>query len=151
MLHGTPEQQEQLKRALGCKGKKVSVDALAAVIEEKAEKHDFLAEVRSSKTITIPAGRRMQLKCKVKCNPEDDQVVYFAPLLSPDGSEDKLVCTETVSKLRRGYTNHVLVDVMNLTGEVKVLRKGTVIGSVHSVSSVLPMTKLFNSGGGSRG
>ena len=63
-------------------------------------------------------------------------------LQSPDGYEEKLVCNETVSKLHRGHTNHVMVDVLNLTEEEKVLGKGTVI--VHSVSSVLPMTKLFN-------
>ena len=147
ILNGDAKQRECLENALCRGGKKISVDALAAIIEDKADKEDFLAEVKCPRTVKIPAGHRLQVKCRVKALADDnEQVVYFAPLMSPDGSEEKLVCNETVSKLRRGRTNHVVVDMLNLTGEEKVLGKGTVIGSVHSVSSVLPMTKLFNTG-----
>ena len=145
VLEGKGDQRKQLGDSLCSRGKVVSVDALAAVIEEKAINRDFLTEVKSPRAVSVPAGCRVQVKCRVKAHSEDkEQTVYFAPLLSPDGSEDRLVCTETVSKLRRGHTNHVVVDVMNMSGETKVLRKGAVIGSVHSVSSVVPMTRLFN-------
>ena len=147
VLEGDVDQRKQLGDSLGSRGKVVSVDALAAVIEEKAINRDFLTEVKSPRAVSVPAGCRVQVKCRVKAHSEDkEQTVYFAPLLSPDSSEDRLVCTETVSKLRRGHTNHVVVDVMNMSGETKVLRKGAVIGSVHSVSSVVPMTRLFNTG-----
>ena len=59
---------------------------------------------------------------------DKEQSVYFEPLLSPDGCEDRLVCSETVSKLRRGHTNHVVVDVVNFSSETKVLNKGAVLG-----------------------
>ena len=49
--------------------------------------------------------------------------------------EDRLICNETVSKLRLGHTNHVVVDVMNLSAETKVLSKGEVLGSVQCVVS----------------
>ena len=122
VLEGGVAQRELLGKSLGCHGKIVSVDALAAVIEEKAVNHDFLAEVKSPQNITVAAGCRVKVKCRVKAHTDEkEQSVYFAPLLSPDDSEDCLVFTETVSKLRKGHTNHVVVDVMNLSGETKVL------------------------------
>ena len=145
ILEGGAEQRNQLERSLGCQGRTVLVDALAAVIEEKAGGQDFLTEVKSSRTVMVGAGCHVSVKCRVKAHSDEkEQTVYFNPLLSPDSCEDRLVCTETVSKLRRGHTNHVVVDVMNLSGEVKVLKKGSVLGSVHSVSSVMPMTRLFS-------
>ena len=150
VLEGGVKQREQLGKSFS-RGKTISVDALAAVIEEKAANQDFLTEVKSPRAVTVAAGCRAQIKCRVKAySDEKEQTVYFAPLLSPDDQEDRLVFTETVSKLRKGRTNHVVVDVMNLSGETKVLQKGVVIGSMHSVSSVMPMTKLFDTGVGSQ-
>ena len=147
VLEGNAEQRKELGSSLCCPGKVVSVDALAAVMEEKAVNHDFLAEVKSPQTVSIPSGCHVRLKCRVKAHSDEkEQTVYFAPLLSPDGCEDRLICNETVSKLRLGHTNHVVVDVMNLSAETKVLSKGEVLGSVHSVSSVMPMTRLFDGG-----
>ena len=147
ILEGKTDQRKELRNSLKCPGKVISVDALAAVIEEKAEKSDFLTEVKSPLTVSIPSGSHVRVKCRVKAHSDEkEQTVYFSPLLCPDGSDDQLVCNEAVSKLRRGHTNHVIVDVMNLSGKTKVLNKGTVLGSVHSVASVMPMTRLFDSG-----
>ena len=148
LLEGKMDQRTEFGRSLSCPdGKVVSVDALAAVMEEKAGNRDFLAEVKSPKTVSIPAGCHVRVKCRVKAQSDErEQTVYFSPLLSPDGSEDRLVSNEAVSKLRRGHTNHVIVDVMNLSSKTKVLNKGAVLGSMHSVSSVMPMTRMFNAG-----
>ena len=48
---------------------------------------------------------------------------------------------ETVSQLRRGRTNYVYVEVLNDSCQEKVVRKGSVLGSVHSVSAVIPMMR----------
>ena len=147
VLRGNDETRQHLEEALGTSGRKVSISSLAAIIEEHASRNDFLTEVKSAKSVKIPSGHRVRMKCKVKALAADqEQVVYFSPVLSPDDSADTLVCNETVCTLRRGHTNHVVVDVMNLSGEDRVLRKGTVIGSVHSVSAVMPMTRMFDSG-----
>jgi hypothetical protein len=68
--------------------------------------------------------------------------VYFSPRLTE--SDEELTFSETVCKLKRGQTNHVFVDVMNLSNKERVLSKGTVIGTVHSVSAVIPMVGLFD-------
>ena len=142
ILNGSPEQRKALEKALSSNRKSFSMDALTAMVEQKSKDPDFLVEVKSSDTITVPAGHRMQMKCRVKAQSNDDeQTVYFSPALSEN--EEDLMFSQTVSKLRRGRTNHVVVDVMNHSVCDKVLRKGTVIGSMHSVASVIPMTKLF--------
>ena len=132
-----------LESALKSEKQEVSIDALATVIEQKSENPDFLTEVVSSKAVKVPAGHRIKLKCKVKAQSvAKEETVYFEPLLTSDTEE--LFCSETVSTLKYGRTNHVVVDVLNTTKEDKWLRKGKVLGSVHSVSAVTPMTKMMN-------
>ena len=142
---GSPEQRKLLQNALECEASSFSVDALAAIVEQKLENPDFLTEVSSSKSFNVPAGRRVQIKCRVKAQSNgSEQTVYFHPLLSPD--EEQLMYSETVSKLRRGHTNYVTVDVMNRSSVDKWVKKGEVIGSVHTVSAVTPMTGMFDLG-----
>ena len=40
---------------------------------------------------------------------------------------------------KRGKTQYIFIDVINSTKTDKILSKGTVIGSCHSVSAVMPM------------
>ena len=67
----------------------------------------------------------------------NEQTVYFAPRLSIDDENFEIL--ETVTKLRRGKTNYVYVEVLNQSKEEKVLPKGYMVGSIHSVSAVVPM------------
>ena len=67
---------------------------------------------------------------------DGNQSVYFSRRVSGD---DDFTFLETVSQLRRGRTNYVYVEVLNESCQEKVLRQGSVVGSVHSVSAVIPM------------
>ena len=81
LLDGKTDHRAELGNSLNCLGKVVSVDALAAVMEEKAGNRDFLAEVKSPKTVSIPAGCHVRVKCRVKAqSDEKEQTVYFSPL-----------------------------------------------------------------------
>ena len=71
----------------------------------------------------------------------DEQSVYFSPRLME--SDEDLNILETVTSLKRGRTNYVVVEVLNETKQDKVLSKGTEIGSIHSVAAVTPMVKMF--------
>ena len=135
LTDGSREERETRRKlwevALQCEKEVVSVDALAAVIEQRNENPDFLTEIVSSKSVKVPAGHRVKMKCKVKAQTtEKEETVYFSPLLTSDGDEN-LIFSETVSSLRYGDTNHVIVDIMNTTKSDKWVRKGVVIGSVH--------------------
>ena len=112
------------------------------MVEEKFKNPSFITEVSSSTSFKIPSGHKTQMKCRVKAQSNGkEQTVYFQPLLSAD--EDLHYC-ETVSKLRTGHTNYVVVEVLNNSAVDKWVKKGEVIGSVHTVSSVMPMTRMFN-------
>ena len=52
------------------------MDALTAMVEQKSKDPDFLVEVKSSDTITVPAGHRMQMKCRVKAQSNDDEQTH---------------------------------------------------------------------------
>ena len=78
------------------------------MIQENAESADFLTEVKVSSSVAIPAGRRVQIRCRVKAQGNDaEQNVYYSPTLTD--SEDDLTFLETVSTLKRGRTNYVTV------------------------------------------
>ena len=152
VLEGSEEQKRALKASLGFRRKGFDLDPLVSLIQKKAEDQDFLAEVKLSKTINVPAGHRVQVTCRAKVQTADDeQVVYFAPVVADTDSEDQVVFSETVSRLKRGRTNHVVVDVMNMSRVDREVQKGTVIGSLHSVGAVVPMMSMVNRRKGKEG
>ena len=146
ILNGSPEEQTALQTALKGRDNRWDLEPLSAVIQENADSPDFLTEVKSSSRITVPAGRKVQVRCRIKAQGNDlEQAVYFQPVLTE--SEDDLTFLETVSTLKCGRTNFVTVEVMNLSASEKVLSKGRVVGSIHSVSAVLPMLRRKDIGG----
>ncbi len=126
--------------------KTFNIEAFVSLIQDQANNPDFLSEVKVPASVTVPAGHRRQVKCVVRdrCD-EDEQTVYFSPKLNID--DEDLEFLETVTTLRRGRTNHVFVEVMNKTNHDMVLSKGSVMGSIHSVSAVVPMMKAYWDGG----
>ena len=138
VLNGTSEQCDALQSSLG-KGK-VEMKPLVSLIQQKANNPDFLTEVKASTTTRVPAGHRVQMKCRVKAQGNaEEQTVYFLPRISEN---DQVTLSETVSTLRRGRTNYVYVDVINATNREQMVEKGVIMGSIHSVSAVMPMVKF---------
>ena len=144
VLDGSKDQHAALKSAL--RGKKnFEIEPLTALITEKASNPSHLAEVKASDEVTIPAGCRTRIKCRVKVQGDNtDETVYFSPVITEN--DDDLTFLETVSQLKQGRTNSVVVEVLNQSKVQKVLRKGRVIGSVHAVSAVIPLMKLVDEG-----
>ena len=121
------------------------IDAFVALIQEQANNPDFLSEVKVPESIVVPAGHRKQVKCVVRDRCDDDeQTVYFSPKINID--DEDLEFLETVTTLKRGRTNHVFVEVLNKTNHDMKLGKGCVMGSIHSVSAVVPMMKAYWNG-----
>ena len=134
------EDMVALKSSLG--GKEGIVEALMAVIKEKEENLDFLAEVKVPFNVKIPGGMKKSIKCRIKVPVNgEEQIVHFRPLLMEDGS-DEVIFLETVETLKRGHTNYIYVEVLNPTSQEKLLEKGKILGSVHEVSAVIPMVKF---------
>ena len=138
ILKGSSEQQVALEASLKGNSSGFKVEALTTLVQKRAVAPDYFTDVKTSSSISVPAGRRVQIKCRVKTSADDtNQTAYFSPILTD--CDEELTFSETVSQLKRGQTNHVIVDIMNQTGKEKTLPKGTIIGSMQSVSAVIPM------------
>ena len=101
VLEGSEEQRMALKTSLGHKQEGIDLERLVSLIQEKAEDPDFLVEVKLPKTVLVPAGHKIQVKCRAKDQTDvNEQAVYFAP--SVEDRDDELQFSETVSTLKRG-------------------------------------------------
>lgn len=95
---------------------------------------DFLSEVKASNSVKFPAGHWVQLRFCVKVQSNNkEQAVCFVPKASE--SYEELAFSETVSNIRRGRMNYVIVDVLNQTKEEKIL---------FIVAAVIPRMKFKN-------
>ena len=145
VLNGAAGHADALRAALSCTRGDFEVNSLMAMVQERADQEDFLTEVKASSSVNVPAGTKVQIRCRVKAMSDDgDQTVYFSPRV--EEGDDELTFLETVTKLRRGRTNYMVVEVLNQSSKDKVLAKGTLLGSVHCVSAVIPMVKQFETG-----
>ena len=141
ILNGSQEQLNALEGSLRKQKRGFVIDPLVALVQKQAESPDCVADVKLPKAVIVPAGHRMQVKCRAKVDAgEDGQMVYFSPLVADSGGE--LEFSETVCTLRYGRTNHVIVDIMNHSKIDKELSKGMLLGSIHTVAAVLPMVSM---------
>ena len=138
VLHGTEADREKLKSCLCSNSSKW--EPLIALIEKQASDPDFLTEIKTSESVHVPAGSKVRMRCRVKAQANsEEQTVLFTPKIRE--GDDELQFNECVSKLKRGKTNYVYVDAINESRVDKVVSKGSMIGSVHSVSAVIPMMR----------
>ena len=141
VVKGSEEEHQLLKNSLRNGEHGVQVDMLVAAMQEKYQDSDYLAPIKSSEDVHVPAGRKVRIRCRVKVPGNGcDETVYFQPRLGDE--DEELSFTDSVCRLKYGRTNYVYLDVMNLTRRDRVLPKGEVIGSVHSVGAVIPMVKF---------
>ncbi len=121
--------------------------AVINLIKKEALKEDYVV---STKENIIPANSRYKVKCKTGYRASElEESVMFSP--NPLNSELEMEDLVTKVRLGRGYT-HVVVK--NPTNKPLVLDKGAVLGSIESVSAVIPIMPgkdpLVELGGGVR-
>ena len=115
------------------------IDQVIKIIEDKAKTPDFLCEVKIPNTKVISAGSSSCIKCKVKVLMDNNlQTVLFKPEIQ-NNVDDDLSFSEGLSRIRRGRTQYVFVEVINPTTKNIVLKKGEIIGELCSISAVIPM------------
>ena len=139
VLKGTTQEHELLRSCL--KGANlVDVDPLIALIQKQAADPDYLVDIKTSESVKVPAGFKKRIRCRVKVQGNDtEQTVYFSPRLKE--GDDQLEVNEAVCTLKRGRTNYIDVEVVNDSRCDQVLKKGEVIGTVHSVAAAIPMLR----------
>ena len=92
-------------------------------------------DVKVSRDVTVPPQSRCRVDCRTRYNSlEDRQTLLFSPY--PSDMEFEL--SESVVHLKRGKRK-VHVVVTNPTNAPMSLKKGLILGSVESVSAVVPL------------
>ena len=119
-------------------GSDIMIENIVALIQDRAHASDFLGTVKASANTVISAGTSNVLKCKVKVPMDcDKKTVHFDPELVGDGD---LQCVETVFSVERGKTQYVYVNLVNSTKSDFLMKKGTLLGTLSTVATVMPVS-----------
>ena len=115
----------------------LSASSAAAVVNTVTSDVQVSSVVWSKERVVVPPHTRSRIKCrtKFKTTSAKDSVIF-----TPETLEDELEMTESVSSLHHGRTPYLHVVVTNPTDVDRVIPVGMVLGSVESVSSVVPIS-----------
>lgn len=112
-----------------------TVNSVISIVQ-KDEEVETSAAWTTTDTV-LPPHSRCRIKCRVKI-----------PASTPNQSvaftcrefENELQLTDSVSQIHLGKTPSVQVVVVNPTNEKMVIAKNTILGSVETVSAVIPIS-----------
>ena len=109
-----------------------NISAVVNLIRNEVHHEEF---VTTAKKVTVPANCRYKLKCKTAFRASDPEE---SVLFTPHPMDSELVLDESVTKAKLGR-GHVHVVVNNPTNNPIVIGRGVTIGSISSVSAVIPL------------
>ena len=66
ILHGSMEQKKALEESLANQRGGFSLEPLVALVQRRSSSGDFLSEVKLPKSVKVPAGHRIKVKCRAK-------------------------------------------------------------------------------------
>ena len=111
------------------------VEAMVNFIRNQTEV--IASDAKTTARTVIPPHTRCRLKCKTGFEvSEMEENVMFSPDLVLDS---ELEFQDSVSQLKIGRTPYIHVVVSNPTSVEHVIEKGVVVGSVETVSAVIPI------------
>ena len=114
-----------------------NIELLIAAIKAETQQPEILGQVKLSENIVIPAHHMVHTrgKTRVQLGAEECDVL-FSPAAEFLGEQD-LIIYETTEKLKGGKSQFVTVVVSNPTSHELHLKKGTVVGSVSDVNTII--------------
>ena len=130
-----------LKASLPCVTTTWKAEAVISLIQEDMADEE---EVKVAKRIVIPPNARSRVKCRTGFrSAEEKQNVIF----SPYPMDRELEMSDSVLQIKPGQSR-VHVVVTNPTNHPMSLEKGLVLGSVESLSAVIPIPTKDKPGDG---
>ena len=113
---------------------KPTVDAVVTNVLQAGE--CFLADAKTMVRTVIPPHTQCRIKCKtgLMCSEVEETVLF-----SPDLLDSELEFQESIGTIKQGRTPYIHIVVCNPTSVQKVIDKGVVVGSVESISAVMPI------------
>ncbi len=118
-------------------------DNIRAFIERVQEETSCEYILKTTKEkVYVPKHTSVQVECRVQTSaPKEERVLLFEPDVNPTWPKGLEFC-ETLVKLRRQASPHVIVTVQNPTDHDIMLNGKTIIGTVHPVQAVYPAAAL---------
>ena len=115
---------------------------MVSTIEKAAEHSDILGNVKIANPLVIPGNCLMTTKCKTRVElGTEEKDVLFSPLAEYLGELD-LIVYESTGKLKRGKSQFISVAIYNPTSTEIFLNKGTVLGNVLNVNTIIQFPVL---------
>ena len=127
----------------------LSVDtakSMISAIEKAAEHSKNLGSVKIANPLVVPGNCLVRTKCKTRVERHVGEIyVLFSPL-TEYMAEGDLIVYESTGKLKRGKSQFINVAIYNPTSKVIVLKKGTVVGNVIEVNTIIQFPLLSEIG-----
>ncbi|KAJ0032062.1 hypothetical protein NQD34_002143 [Periophthalmus magnuspinnatus] len=116
--------------------KRNKVKAFVRAVSTDTE-NEFKVKTKKDR-ITVPKQSHIQVECRVAAQPfKQDMTVLFEPDLNPQWP-DNLEFFDSLVTVKKGTLPVITVDVSNPTDHEIVLVGRTVVGTVQTITAVLP-------------
>ena len=114
-----------------------NAELLVSALQVQAQQSDMLSDVKLTSDLVIPGNHMMQVKGKTRVAlGVEERDALFSPAAEFLG-EHELVVYESAAHLKRGKSQFINVAVYNPTSEEMFLKKGTVLGCVSEVNTII--------------
>ena len=110
---------------------------LISAVETELQQSDMIGEVKLSENLVIPANHMVRARGKTRVElGAEERDVLFAPAAQFLG-EHELVIYEATERLKGGKSQFISVVVCNPTSQELYLKKGTILGNVSDINTVI--------------
>ena len=114
--------------------------AIVKVIDATSKDANELCEVKSpNRDVTIPGGEALRISCRLGIGPVDKTIPV---LLEPEPDEQLpsgIEVPDTLLTIKAGSSCRINVMIRNTTSHSIVVKKKTVLGTLHQVQTVTPL------------
>ena len=114
-----------------------NAQSMVSTVEKAAEVSEVMGKVKTVKPLSISGNCMMKVKCKTSVSFDvAEKDVLFQPLFQFMGDND-LIIYEATETLIRGKSQFVNIAIYNPSPDEKFLKKGTEIGHILDISSII--------------
>ena len=114
-----------------------NAQSMINTVEKAAEVSEIMGKVKTVKPLSISGNCMVKVKCKTRVSFDvAEKDVLFQPLFQFMGDND-LIIYEATGTLIRGKSQFVNIAIYNPSPHDKFLKKGTEIGHILDISSII--------------
>ena len=120
------------------------LSVMVNLITQNFEDSDYLGDLKVMKSCVIPAKGTVRLRCKVKGDVKGLDLAFMCSDVTTGEWDDILEVTDSLGKIVRGRTPHVVVELRNVSSKDVKIEKNVTVAEISAVNAFYPL-KLFKS------